>query len=176
MKSKISWPIAVGLMLALAAPIHAASESATHGVSIEVPPSLAIETSQSEIRLAFEENAAGAQTNETTVHYQVRSNGMSQADGATAVTAQLDDSLEGMEFQAMAGSFSRTGGNTELTPINAGYANISASTTPLMAKNNSTGDGRLLAGSFPVTYKAVALQAMASGTHTRQLVLTLTDT
>jgi len=156
-------------------PVWAGAESVGTGVTIHVPPTLSLAASQNYIDLAFPQNAPGVETNSLTVTYSVKSNGMSQADGAPAVLAQLDSLFPGMELKAAVGSFVKQGGNTELAPAGSGFVNIQDAQTALLTKQNSSGDGHQLHGEFPVTYKAVAKQALTAGDHSRQLILTLTD-
>lgn len=161
--------------LLAALPAWAGGESLGQGVTIHVPPTLSLTASQNYIDLAFPQNAPGAETNSLTVTYSVKSNGMSQADGASAVLAQLDSLFPGMELKASVGGFVKRSGNTELAPAGAGFVNIQDAQTALLTKQNSSGDGQLLHGDFPVTYKAVAKQVLTAGDHARQLILTLTD-
>ncbi len=159
----------------IAPPVWAGVETTGQSVTIHVPPTLSLAASQDQIALAFPENAPGAETNSLTVTYSVKSNDMSQADGASAVLAQLDTLFPGMELKAAVGGYVKRGGNTELVPSGAGFVSIQDSQTALLTKQNSSGDGQLLHGDFPVTYKAVARQALTAGDYARQLMLTLTD-
>jgi len=161
--------------LLLAMPAWAGGETLGHGVTIHVPPTLSFAASQSSIDLAFPQNAAGVETNSLTVTYSVKSNGMSQADGAPAILAQLDSLFPGMELKASVGGFVKRSGNTELAPVGSGFVNIQDAQTALMTKQNSSGNGHLLHGDFPVTYKAIANESLSAGDHSRQLILTLTD-
>lgn len=161
--------------MALSVPAFAGAESVGQSVTIHVPPTLSLSASTSQIALAFPVNAPGAETNSSTVTYSVKSNGMSQADGAPAVLAQLDTLFPGMELKAAVGGYVKKGGNTELAPVGAGFVGIQDSQTALMTKQNSSGDGQVLHGDFPVTYKAVAQQTLDAGDYARQLTLTLTD-
>lgn len=162
-------------LLAASLPAQAGGESVGQGVTIHVPPTLSLAASQSTIDLAFPQNAPGIETNSLTVTYSVKSNGMSQPDGSPAVLAQLDSLFPGMELKASVGGFVKRSGNTELASAGSGFVDIQEAQTALLTKQNSSGDGHLLHGDFPVTYKAVARQALTAGDHSRQLILTLTD-
>jgi len=171
---KTIWLLIPALLAAL--PAWAGSETAGHSVTIHVPPTLSLAASQNHLDLIFPQNAPGGiETNSLTVTYSVKSNGMSQADGAPAVLAQLSSVFPGMELKASVGSFVKRGGNTELASAGSGFVNIQSAQTALLTKQNSSGDGQLLHGDFPVTYKAVAKEALTAGDHSRQLILTLTD-
>ncbi len=159
----------------MATPLFAAAQSQSQSVTIHVPSSLSLAASQGQIQLAFPENRQGAETNTTTITYSVKSNGMSQPDGAPAVLAQLDALFPGMDLRASVGPYVSRGGNTELASLNSGFVNIRNAQTALLAKQHSAGDGHLLYGDFPVTYKAVALESLMAGDYARQLTLTLTD-
>lgn len=162
-------------VFSFALPVQASIQSASQGVTIRVPSSLSLAGSQSAIDLAFSDNVGGAQTNDLTVTYTVKANGMSQPDGSAAVTAQLDDEIPGIDFKAVVGGYQKQSGNTELGAIAAGPVLLRSSQTVLAAKKNSSGDGRLLDGVLPVTYRAQAREVLQSGTYARQLTLTLTD-
>lgn len=165
----------IAASLAVGTPAWAGGESVGQSVTIHVPPTLSLAASQNYIDLAFPQNAPGIETNSSTVTYSVRSNGMSQADGSPAVLAQLDALFPGLDFKASVGAFSKKSGNTELASTGSGFVNIQEAQTALLTKQNSSGSGQLLHGDFPVTYKAVAKQALSAGDHRRQLILTLTD-
>jgi hypothetical protein len=105
---KISYKKIISLLslaLLAALPAWAGGESLGQGVTIHVPPTLSLAASQNSIDLAFPQNAPGVETNSLTVTYSVKSNGMSQADGAPAVLAQLDSLFPGMELKASVGRF-----------------------------------------------------------------------
>ncbi|OGW72151.1 MAG: hypothetical protein A2Y02_03490 [Omnitrophica bacterium GWA2_52_12] len=163
------------VLLSAALPVHAASQTAAQSVTIHVPTSLSLAASQRAIDLTFPENSPGVQTNSLTVSYGVRSNGMSQPDGSSAVSAQLDDVIPGVDFKAAVGVYQKRSGNTELNAFSGSEVVIGSAQTALAAKHNSSGDGRLLDGTLPVTYRAQARQTLEAGTYSRQLFLTLTD-
>ncbi len=165
----------LGLSSILASTAWASSQTQSQSVTIHVPSALSLAASQDQIQLAFPENQPGAETNTMTVTYSVKSNSMSQADGASAVLAQLDAVFPGMDLKASVGTYAKRSGNTELAPVNSGFVSIQNSQTALLAKQHSSGDGHLLYGNFPVTYKAVARQSLMAGDYARQLILTLTD-
>lgn len=171
-KAIIIW----GVWATVSAPMAlAASQSTSHGVTIHVPSFLSLTSSDSQVQLTFSDNQQGAETNTSTITYSVQSNSMNQADGATAVVAQLDSTLPDMDIKASAGTYTKQGGDTELVPSTSGFVNVQNSATPLFVKQNSSGGGHVLRGSFPVDYKAVARATLPSGDYSRQLSVTLTD-
>lgn len=155
--------------------VFAEAISQAQSVTVHVPSFLNLGGSSSSVDLAFQDNQAGSETNALTVTYTVNSNSMSQGDGAPTVSAYLNDSFEGIDFKASFGNFSKGGGNTELAPAVPGFVVIGSAPTVLATKANSTGDGKVLRGQFPITYQASARSQLASGDYTRQLTLTLTD-
>lgn len=167
--------IVIGIGQGISGIAMAAQNTFSHSVKINVPPTITLTGSQKDVALAFPNSASGAETNTATVVYTVNSNGMMQADGAPVVTAQLDGAFTGIEFKASVGSYAKEGGNTELASLTSGFTTVRDSPTGLAAKANSTNGGRLLKGSFPVSYKAVATTNLASGNFARQLTITLTD-
>ncbi len=174
MKKLIGLMILCQVMM-FAGNLFAASQTLGQKVTIYVPPTLQITGSQNDFMLEFPGTAKGLESNTLTVNYFVSSNGMTQADGAPAVTAQLDGLFEGVELKASVGNYSNESGNTALAPAAGGYVAIRDAATVLAVKANSTGDGKVLHGALPISYKAVAVNDLASGSYTRQLTLTLTD-
>ncbi|MFA6600731.1 MAG: hypothetical protein WC352_00285 [Candidatus Omnitrophota bacterium] len=168
--------LAVVLGLAIPAPsVWASAKTFGHKVTIEVPPSLDLAGSQQDFTLAFPNTSSGSETNAVTIQYTMNSNGMMQASGAPAVMAQLDGVFPGVDVRAQVGAFSKMAGDTELIPASSSYITVRDSAVPLAMKGSSTGTGRVLSGTLPVTYKAVATSDLASGVYARQLTLTLTD-
>lgn|SRR3989338_7490705 len=162
----LSFPVSPGFAQAI---------SQAQSVTVRVPSFLNLASSSNSVDLAFQDNQAGAESNALTVTYTVSSNSMSQGDGAPTVSAYLNDSFEGIDFKASFGNFSKGGGNTELVPAAQGFVVIGPTPTVLAAKANSSGDGKVLRGQFPITYQASARSQLASGDYSRQLTLTLTD-
>jgi len=154
---------------------YADQKMVSHGVTIKVPPAISLFGSQSDLDFAFNGNKAGEETNEVTVEYSVFANALQQADGANVLTATLDNRLSDMDFQASVGAYSKTSGDTELVPAQAGYVTVQDSETSLAVKSGSVGSGQLLKGTLPVTYKAVATSDLPSGTKSQRLTITLTD-
>lgn len=155
--------------------VSAAEKGTHHTVAIHVPSTLNLASSQQNIDLNFPGTQPGTETNAFIVSYTVDSNGMSQSDGNPALLAQLDSLIPGMNIRASMGNFSRTHGNTELAAVSSDFITIGSNTTVLAQKANSSGNGHLLRGNFPITYKAVADTELISGNYTRQLTVTLTD-
>lgn len=154
----------------------AATDSHVHNVTLSVPSQLFIASATNDYTLGFNSGHSNGSISDTlVVTYNVGSNTMSQADGAAAVSAQLDSVFADIDFQAQVGTYTKNSGNTELVAASGSYVTIGSTATTLMNKANSTGDGKVLDGSIPVTYRAVATSDLASGDRTQQLTVTLTD-
>ena len=155
--------------------LFASSESYSHRVTISVPSYLFIDSDQKNLDLSFSDYKSGAESNAQTVVYTVRGNGLTQSEGAPAVTAKLDGPFPDIDFKAKVGPYTKEGGNAELGAVSADFVTINESDVPLAKKANSLGDGKLLRGQIAMTYKAVATSSLTSGEHSRQLTVTLTD-
>jgi len=158
--------------------LKAKSQRVSHQVRIDVPHNLSIASPKSHIRLAFPNDHPvhpGEGTDTHVVVYNVQANGMSQANGASVVSVELNSTFEGLDLQASFGSFSDAGGNTELSAAHVGFVSIEDSAKVLANKDNSSGNGRILKGSFPISFKAVSKPGVEFGHHSRQLTLTITD-
>jgi len=151
-------------------------ETTSHVVTVSVPQVLSISADTSAIALTFSDFSTGSETDQQTVVYTVSSNNMGQADGATAINANLDFLYDRIDFQAQVGAYTKVSGNTELAPAQAGFVSIGTSNVAIANKANSTlgSDGRILNGSIPVTYKAVATDDVISGDQIHSLFVTLT--
>ena len=153
----------------------ASSQTYSQRVTIQVPSYLFIDSDQRELNLSFLGQQSGAETNTQTVVYTIRGNGMMQSEGAPAVIASLDDDFPNMDLKVKVGSYTKEGGNTELSAVASDFISVGPSETPLAKKGISAGDGKLLRGQIAMTYKAVATSTLSSGEYSRQLIVTLTD-
>jgi len=153
----------------------AETDRSNHNVRIQVPSTLQIDSDENHIDLIFSDDEEGAETDQRTIVYRVLSNGMTQGDGAAAITAELDQTFPGIDLNVNVGTFSDQGGTTELTAASSGFVTISEVSTPLANKANSSGSGKILKGELPMTYRARATRELTSGAYSRQLTITLTD-
>lgn len=151
-------------------------ETVGHSVTVSVPEVLSISADTTAFTLLFADNASGAETASKTVVYTVESNDMGQADGDAAINANLDTLYEDVDFKAQVGSYTKDAGNTELAAVNAGYVTIGTSNVAIAKKANTDAgtDGKLLKGTIPVTYKAVATADLPTANQTHLLFITLT--
>jgi hypothetical protein len=101
---------------------------------------------------------------------------MGQADGSAAINANLDFAYTDVDFKAQVGSYNRISGNADLAAANAGYVTIGTSNTAIANKDNTDAgtDGKILNGTLPVTYKAVATDNLPTGSQVHFLFITLT--
>ena len=149
-----------------------------HGVTVDVPEVLSIAGDVTNFTLSFSGYvSANSETNTKTVTYTVQSNNMRQADGATAINANLDALLPySMDFLADVGAYTKTSGNTGLAESAAGFVKLVAANTAIAKKANTTSgsDGKLLNGQIPITYKIKANGEVPTGSYGNQLFITLT--
>lgn len=155
---------------------HADFETLGHQVTVAVPEVLSITADTDAFSLTFATPEAGSESDTKTVVYTVSANDMGQADGDTAINANLDFLYEGVDLKAQVGTYNKVAGNTELAAIDSGYVTIADSNTALVKKANSEvgTDGKLLEGTLPITYKAVATEDLPSGSQAHYLFITLT--
>jgi hypothetical protein len=169
--------VLVALISFIGAPAARADfETVGHQVTVTVPEVLSIAADTSAFTLTFADNVSGAETDTKTVVYTVESNDMGQADGSAAINANLDFAYTDVDFKAQVGSYGRISGNTDLAAANAGYVTIGTSNTAIANKDNTDAgtDGKLLNGTLPVTYKAVATGDLPTGSQVHFLFITLT--
>ena len=157
------------------APAAYAADFVTQGVTLDVPAVLSLEASTADISLTFADYASGTNSDTQEVTYTVSCNNMLQTDGSLALKAKLDSAFTGIDFKADPGTYNKVGGNTELVEASSGYITIGATDTALANKNNSTGDGKVLDGTIPVTYMATATADLAAGSSTQYLDVVLVN-
>ena len=92
------------------------------------------------------------------------------------VQASLSAEFPNMVFQADVGSYSKNLGNASLTESSAGFVSIGTVVSDLCDRTIDSGNGKVLGGSIPITYKAVATSDLDAGSSARTLTITLTDT
>ena len=172
--------VALSLLMALGSTTmgYAADWITTsHTVTIQVPEVLSISADASNFTLPFQTYAKqGDESWAQTVNYTVQSNNMRQADGSPAINANLDFLYDRLALKADVGTYVKTSGNTGLVEAGSGFMTIGTDNMALANKGNTTqgSDGKLLNGSIPVTYKAVATDDVPSGDQIHTLYITLT--
>lgn len=148
-----------------------------HGVTVQVPEILSIAADVTNFTLSYSTFVkTGDESTTKTVTYTVQSNNMRQADGATAINANLDVLYDRLDFLADVGTYTKTSGNTGLAETAAGFVKINATNTAIAKKSGTTSgsDGKLLNGTIPIIYKTKATSDVPSGDQVRQLFVTLT--
>ena len=172
--------VALSLLMALGTtPLGFAGDWVTtnHTVTIQVPEVLSIASDAASFTLHFPGYAKqGDESWAQTVNYTVQSNNMRQADGSPAINANLDFPYDRLDLKADVGSYAKTSGSTELVEAQSGFMTIGTDTVALANKGNTAqgSDGKLLNGTIPVTYKAVATDDVPSGDQIHTLFVTLT--
>lgn len=149
----------------------------SHTVTIHIPEVLSISSDAASFTLPFQAYARqGDETWAQTVTYTVQSNNMRQADGSPAINANLDFPYDRLDLKADVGAYVKTSGNTELVEAQAGFRTVGTDNVTLANKGNTTqgSDGKLLNGTIPITYKAVATSDVPSGDQIHTLFVTLT--
>lgn len=145
-----------------------------HSCTVSVPDSLSITADTTDITLTFTTYNTGSETNQKTVQYTVVANNMRQADGQAAINVNLDSLFNLVDLKAKVGTYTKVAGNTSLAAANADFVTIGTSNTGVANKASSTGDGMILNGTIPITYKGVAKADLPTGNETHLMFVTLT--
>jgi hypothetical protein len=145
-----------------------------HSCTVSVPDSLSITADTTDITLTFTTYDAGSETNQKSVVYTVVANNMRQADGQAAINVNLDSPFSGVDLKAKVGAYTKVAGNTSLAAANADFVTIGTDNVGVANKASSTGDGKILNGTIPITYKGVATADLPTGNETHLLFVTLT--
>ncbi|MFA6600732.1 MAG: hypothetical protein WC352_00290 [Candidatus Omnitrophota bacterium] len=145
-----------------------------HSVTVSVLDTLTFTADTTDITLSFPTYVAGTESSTKTVIYTAESNNMRQADGQPAINVNLDALYTGLDLKAQVGTYTKTSGNASLIASSAGYVTIGTTNTGVAKKTASTGDGKQLKGTIPITYKAVATADLSTANQTHLLFVTLT--
>ena len=176
MKNQIKIALGIAVLMVVAVlPARAASDSVSHQVTIVTPSVVSLTADTANFTLTFSDFVNGSETDTKVVTYTVNANGMSQADDGAAMSAALNELYTDKNLQASVGNYTKTSGNTELAKINSGYVTINTNGVNIAKKTASTGSGKVLNGTLPVTYKAVATNDLEAGSETKTLTITLSD-
>ena len=170
--------LALILMMVLASNASADVKNVQHAATVSVPSILEISADTSAFTLTMPDFISGTESNTKTVVYTVRSNDMGVADGGTVIDSTIDFAYDRIAIKAQVGTYTASaGGNTGLTASGAGYLTIGTTNTALAKKANTTAgsDGKILKGTLPVTYKAVATADMPAGDQTHLLYVNITS-
>lgn len=149
----------------------------SHAVTVAIPEILSISADTASFTLSFSGYVkTGDESTTKTVNYTVESNNMRQADGSAGINANLDFLYDRLDMKADIGNYVKTSGNTGLVEAASGFVTLGTANVALANKGNTTinTDGKLLRGSIPITYKAVATSDVPSGDQTHVLFITLT--
>ena len=166
------------LTLCLASTGLADVVNVSHAVTVRVPTILSLSADTSAFTLTLPDFASGTESDTKTVIYTVRTNDMQVADDGTVIDAALDFGYDRVALRASVGSYTNTAGsNTQLAASMAGYQTIGTTNVALAKKANTTAgsDGKILKGSFPVTYKAVTTADAPAGDQTHVLYVNMTS-
>lgn len=167
----------VAMVLSIAAPAFAATSTATHAVTVTVNSIISLSADQSAFTLTLPDFLSGTESNTQVVNYTVKANNIAQAVGAPALSANLGSLFSNTDLKATVGSYSATGGAAATLAAASGagsgsYVTIGTSSTTLATRGGTT---KIMRGSIPVTYKAVATADLPAGSSTQTVTVTLTD-
>jgi len=126
--------------------------------------------SQSTISLSFSDFKPGTISNMEQITYTITGNAVSKTQDIILV--RMDDTFNGIEVQSEMGGYSTVAGNAHLESSNAGYVTISTVDTGIANKVTDSGDGLLLDGNFPISYRANITQTQPAGQQTRTVIVT----
>lgn len=155
---------------------HAAFTTLGHNVTVDVSERLTITADTGDFTLTLSNWVSGSESDQKTVVYSLESNDMGQADGDTAINANIDFAYDRIDLKAKVGTYTKVAGNTEVAAINGDFVTIGTSNVAIAKKANTVegSDGKLLKGTLPITYKAVATADVPKGPQTHLLFITLT--
>ncbi len=166
------------LTLCFASRAFAEVQNVNHAATVSVPSIMSIAADTGSFTLTMPGFASGSESDTKTIVYTVQSNDIQQGDDATVIDAAIDFAYDRIDLKAQVGSYTKTAGNTELQAASAGYVTIGAGSNTVLAKKANTtadSDGRVLQGTFPVTYKAVATADLSAGDQTHILYVNMTS-
>lgn len=160
-------------------PAWADSADSRHTITVVVVnPGLSISDDSGDFSLSFERGDQGAASSTHVVNYRVNGNGLPASSLEGVVTARLAGTAEGIDLQADVGRFTNHGtpGNIELREHSGGFQTVGTVPIALADKEATSGtQARVLNGSIPVTWKAVATKDLPAGQHPVTLTVTLKD-
>ena len=139
------------------------------GVPLQIDTQTAIvfTADQSSFTLSFSDFKQGAHTNTAEVTYTIQANDVTRADDV--VMARLESLFPNIGFRGQFGSYVDQGGNATLVASQSGFVTLNTTDVGLARKN---GEGKMLDGTFVITYQAEALQDQPAGEELRALTVT----
>ncbi|OGW72447.1 MAG: hypothetical protein A2Y02_01365 [Omnitrophica bacterium GWA2_52_12] len=153
----------------------AASTTTSHQVAIQIPQVLSVTADISGFTLTLNDFVKSSSSNVQTIQYTVKSNANAAAAGATIMKAKLGTLFQSVDLLAQTGTYVKQGGNASLTAAAAGQVTILTADTGLAKKVVDSGNGRILFGTIPVQYQALAQADLGAGTQTATLTVTFSD-
>ncbi len=125
---------------------------------------------ESSFTLAFPDFKKNAVTNSVSVGYSIQGNEVLRTDDV--VMARLDAPFDNIAFEALFVSYTPINGDATLVPSQADFVTIGTNDVGIARKNG----GKMLDGSFSVTYRAKALEDQPAGEEVRTLTVTFAPT
>ena len=137
-------------------------------IQLEISSQTAIDftADQSSLVLQFSDFKKNTVTNTMGVTYSIMANDVVRSDDV--VSARLDEAFPDISFQASFGTYTERGGDASLSASQPGFTTVGAADTGLAKKNG----GKMLDGTFVITYQAKALEDQSAGEQVRTLTVT----
>ncbi len=140
---------------------------------IDAERSLNFTSDQLSFNFIFPDFQTGSVTNAAQATYAFSANDAGRMQNL--VLARVDQELPGIRFEAQMGTFNKLSGNAHLVPIDPGFVPLTTSDTGLADKVIDEGDGRILDGTAPITYRAVATQDLTAGQQFAVITVSFVD-
>ena len=134
-------------------------------------PAIDFTSDQSSFALGFSDFKKGAATNAVDVTYSIMANDVVKTDDV--VLARLDDLFPNIDFRARFGAYTERGGDATLVASQSGFATVGTADISLAKKE---GSGKMLDGTFVISYQAQALEDQPAGEEVRTLTVTFAPT
>lgn len=166
--------IIVFLLFFLAVPgFFSYGEGVSVVLHIDAERSLNFTSDQLSFNFTFPDFQKGSATNTAQATYTFSANDAGRMQ--SLVLARVDQDLPGIRFEAQMGSFSKTSGTAHLVSANPGFVPLTTSDIGLADKVIDEGDGRILDGTAPITYRAVATEDLTAGQHFAVITVSFVD-
>lgn len=147
-------------------------------IIIESNPVLSISDETGSFTLIFPNFISGTVSTAQTVLYRVQANNMTPGLVPGAVSARLQETMEGIDLEADVNGYQNLGNSTfaRLQEAQSGYRVVQVSETALADKTAGTGGGDVsLDGNLTVTWRARLTAPAAAGQRSQFLVVTLKE-
>ena len=152
----------VGIFLSDVKFLYAAPSSASHAVSVTVPPVLSLTASATSFTLTYSDYLAGSESDIQSVTYNAMCNGLTPSG---RVEVRLGALTPGMDFKADAQPYAKQSGSASLVKANSGYQTVGTAGVKMYDQKTDSDSGMTTRGSFVVNYKVTATTDLGVGTY-----------